>query len=55
LHGQRGPSGLLLVSTGNISNAVLEKESHTHVDPVLDAVETGRFVELGEGFLTVHE
>jgi hypothetical protein len=32
-----------------------KKELHTHVDPVLDAVETGRFVELGEGFLTVHE
>jgi predicted nuclease of predicted toxin-antitoxin system len=49
------PSRLLLISTGNISNDALEKELHAHLDSVLDAFETGRFVELGEGFLTVHE
>ncbi len=49
------PSRLLLVSTGNISNDDLERIFQAHLDSLLNAFMTGRFVELGKDFLTVHE
>ena len=49
------PSRLLLVSTGNISNDDLEGIFQAHLDSLLSAFMTGRFVELGKDFLTVHE
>ena len=49
------PAKLLLVSTGNIANSVLESIVREHVGEMADAFAAADFVELGNDALTVHE
>ena len=49
------PRRLLLVSTGNISNAQLEEIARINLDSVVTAFADHRFVELGRDALVVHE
>jgi predicted nuclease of predicted toxin-antitoxin system len=49
------PEKLLLVSTGNIANSVLERIVREHVHEIAEAFVTASFVELGCDALTVHE
>ena len=49
------PSRLLLVSTGNISNAELEALVHANLPAVESSFEGCRFLELGRESLIVHE
>lgn len=49
------PQGLLLVSTGNISNDKLELIVRAHIRAIATAFESASFVELGRESLTVHE
>lgn len=49
------PERLLLVSTGNTSNDVLEQLVRTHVGTIASALAGATFVELGRNALTVHE
>ena len=49
------PPRLLLVATGNISNAELEKLIHTNLEAIVSAFENNRFIELGKDLLAIHE
>ncbi len=49
------PAKLLLVSTGNMANTLLERIVRAHVSEIVEAFETANFVELGRESLTVHE
>lgn len=46
---------LLLISTGNISNAALEKLLHANLSGIEAAFATSRFVEITGDALVVHE
>lgn len=46
---------LLLISTGNIANAELEKILRANLDAIDAAFATGRFVEITRDALVVHE
>lgn len=48
------PEKLLLITTGNIGNAELATLLRSNLPAILDALEEGRFVEIGRGALTVH-
>lgn len=48
------PEGLLLVSTGNISNRELLHLFEVNIAAIVDAFATSRFVELTRGSLIVH-
>lgn len=49
------PPQLLLVSTGNISNAALEKIIRTNLTMITEAFRTHRFLEIGDESLVIHE
>jgi len=49
------PSRLLLVATGNISNAELEKLIRANLKAIVSAFEMHRFIELGRDVLVIHE
>lgn len=49
------PAKLLLVSTGNISNAALESVIRTNLAMISEAFETHRFLEIGRESLVIHE
>ena len=49
------PPKLLLVSTGNISNAELEILIRSNFVVIAAAFESSRFVEIGRGSMVVHE
>ncbi len=49
------PQGLLIVSTGNISNDELERIVRGHVDEIVEAFAAATYVELGRESLTIHE
>ncbi len=51
---QRQPRELLLVSTGNISNAELERLLIANLHPLMQAFDTSAFVELGRSSMIVH-
>ena len=50
-----GQPRLLLVSTGNISNADLEGLLHSSLSAIEQAFEAHRFVEVGRTALLIHE
>jgi predicted nuclease of predicted toxin-antitoxin system len=50
-----GEPPLLLISTGNISNAELEKILHTNLIGIENAFASSRFVEITRQALVVHE
>ncbi|OGS81613.1 MAG: hypothetical protein A2Z94_00615 [Gallionellales bacterium GWA2_55_18] len=50
-----GEPSLLLISTGNISNAELEKILHANLKGIEDAFAAGKFVEVTRDALVVHE
>lgn len=50
-----GEPPLLLISTGNISNAELEKILRSNLSGIEAAFESGRFVEITREALVVHE
>jgi Uncharacterized protein conserved in bacteria len=52
---QGQPKKLLLISTGNISNDVLETLVRKHITEIAVALETASFIELGRTSLIVHE
>lgn len=52
---RREPAKLLLVSTGNISNAALEALLLPNPGTVVRALEAADFVELNQGGVIVHE
>jgi predicted nuclease of predicted toxin-antitoxin system len=49
------PSRLLLIATGNISNAELEKLIRANLKAIVSAFEMHRFIELGRDVLVIHE
>ncbi len=49
------PPKLLLVATGNIGNAQLEKLIRTNLVMIAEAFEAYRFIELGSETLVIHE
>lgn len=49
------PPKLLLVATGNISNAALENVIRTNLAMISAAFETHRFLEIGREALVIHE
>jgi len=49
------PRRLLLLSTGNISNAHLERLFWTNLDTIVHGFDTCRFVELSQHALLIHE
>lgn len=49
------PPRLLLVSTGNISNAELNRLLRDNLPAVISALETHRFVEINRNALVIHE
>ena len=49
------PPKLLLVSTGNISNAELETLIRSNLSVIVKAFEASRFVEIGRDSMVVHE
>ena len=51
----RKPYKLLLVSTGNIKNAELERLFLENIQPIAEAFEDYDFVELGRTAFTIHE
>ena len=50
-----GEPSLLLISTGNISNAELEKILHANLKSIEAAFATSKFVEITRDDLVVHE
>jgi predicted nuclease of predicted toxin-antitoxin system len=50
-----GEPSLLLISTGNISNAELEKILRDNLSAIEAAFASGRFVEINREALVVHE
>jgi predicted nuclease of predicted toxin-antitoxin system len=51
----RKPYKLLLVSTGNIKNAELERLFLQNIQSIVEAFEDYNFVELGRTAFTIHE
>lgn len=51
---QQTPHRLLLISTGNISNAELLKLVEDNHDSIVSALQHAAFVELGQSSLIVH-
>jgi predicted nuclease of predicted toxin-antitoxin system len=49
------PEKLLLIATGNIGNAELETLLRANLTAILNALETGKFVEINRSALTVHD
>ena len=49
------PSKLLLVATGNISNADLEMLIRANLPTIVEAFTEGRFVEINREGLVIHE
>ena len=49
------PPKLLLVATGNIGNAQLEKLIRANLAMIAEAFEAYRFIELGSETLVIHE
>jgi predicted nuclease of predicted toxin-antitoxin system len=49
------PAKLLLVSTGNISNAALENVIRTNLAMITGAFETHHYLEIGRESLVIHE
>ena len=49
------PPKLLLVSTGNISNAALENVSRSNLTLITDAFEAYSYLEIGRDSLVIHE
>ncbi len=49
------PRQLLLVATGNIGNSELEDLMKRNLPAIIQALETGRFVEVSREALTIHE
>ena len=49
------PERLLLVTTGNIGNAELERLLRANVVPITEALENGNLVEVGRNTLTIHD
>ncbi|HVB04862.1 MAG TPA: DUF5615 family PIN-like protein [Acidimicrobiales bacterium] len=52
---RRSPRRLLLVRTGNVTNAVLLDHVNTHLVELVDAFDEAEFVELGATSLVVHD
>ena len=52
---QQTPYRLLLISTGNTSNAELLELFGDHLEMIVSALETSTFVELGQRSLIVHQ
>lgn len=50
----KSPERLLVVATGNITNAALLSLFETHLDAIATALEEADFVELGPDSLVVH-
>ena len=48
------PEKLLLVATGNIGNADLEILLRHNLAAIVDALESGNFVEIDRQILTIH-
>jgi len=46
---------LLLIATGNIGNAELETLLRANPTAILNALESGKFVEINRSALTVHD
>lgn len=53
-HIAREPEKLLLISTGNISNAELDALFFTNLSAILSAFQTGSFVEMSGTTLIIH-
>ena len=53
-HIDREPKKLLLISTGNISNAELDVLLITNLSAIVSAFQTGSFVEMSRTSLIVH-
>jgi predicted nuclease of predicted toxin-antitoxin system len=51
----KGEPPLLLISTGNITNAELEKLLRTNLPAIVAAFTTNRFVEITRDALVIHE
>lgn len=49
------PHRLLLIATGNIGNADLERLVAGNLASIVEALDEHRFVELGRDFLTIHQ
>jgi len=49
------PEKLLLVTTGNVSNAELERLLRANVVPITKALESGNLVEVGRNALIIHD
>jgi len=49
------PERLLLVTTGNIGNAELERLLSANVVSIVNALESGNLVEIGPNVLTIHD
>ncbi len=49
------PERLLLVTTGNIGNAELERLLRANVVPITKALESGSLVQIGRNALTIHD
>ena len=49
------PERVLLVTTGNIGNAELERLLRANVVPIITALESGNLVEIGRNALTIHD
>lgn len=51
----RRPPKLLLIATGNISNAELETMIQTNLSKIVEALVTSHFVEIGNNTMVIHE
>jgi predicted nuclease of predicted toxin-antitoxin system len=51
----RSPRRLLIVATGNITNAALLALVQSHLDAITAALDKADFVELGDDQLIVHQ
>lgn len=51
----REPDRLLLVTTGNIANADLERLLRANLQAIVAAFESHHFVEIGRSSLVIHE
>ena len=51
----REPDRLLLVTTGNIANAGLERLMRVNLQAIVAAFESHHFVEIGRSSLVIHE
>jgi Uncharacterized protein conserved in bacteria len=49
------PERLLLIATGNIGNAELERLIQKNLDAIVEAFRQHRFVEIGRDVIVIHE